>query len=73
MEIMMGEDMAYLGEFTFCEYVGVAKHVFVYADAGVAVSVPYHLAPVDSAAVDSAAVVKDNSFYFSIFHLSVLG
>ena len=69
MEIVAGEDVAHTGELTLGEYVGVAEHGFRDGYAAGAVSVPYYFAPVDAAAVDSAAVVENYAFYR--FHVRV--
>jgi hypothetical protein len=71
VEVVMREDVAHAGQLTLGMNVGFAEGFLVNRDAALAVSVPDYLAPVNAAAVDCAAVVKNYSFDFSIFHLSV--
>ena len=67
VEVVVGHDVAYLGEFTFGIYVCFAKCFFVDRSAACMVAVPDYLAPVYATAVDSAAVVK--YYTFNISHL----
>ena len=49
-------------QFTFGENVAVAEILLVHRHGVVAISVPYHFAPMVAMAVDGAAIVEDNPF-----------